>query len=57
MDTEGKGIVVDMLLRGTLDMLVDLHLLVSSGGQVRTEAEFRNLLDAAGLARLMHNPG
>ena len=40
MGTEGKVMVVDMLLRGTPDMLVDLHLFVSNGGQVPTEAEW-----------------
>jgi hypothetical protein len=46
---EGRVLVIERLLRGTPDMFMDLTMMVIADGYVRTEAEYRNLLDSAGL--------
>ncbi len=47
--SRGKVIVIEGLLRTAADTVTDIHMLVYPGGQVRTEAEHRSLLDSAGL--------
>jgi hypothetical protein len=59
MNAGGKVLVIDpMLPDGTephLNWLVDLNMFVSTGGQCRTQAQFRDLFDASGfkLARVV----
>lgn len=45
----GKVLLVERILRRTQDMFMYMIMMVGSGGQVRTEAENRELLEAAGL--------
>jgi hypothetical protein len=53
MAPDGKVLVVEMVLPSgaepRLAALLDLNMLVMNGGRERTEAEFRQLFDAAGL--------
>jgi len=53
MNEGGKVLVIDPVLpdetRPHLNWLIDLHMLVITGGQLRTEMQFRDLFDAAGL--------
>jgi hypothetical protein len=53
MAADGKVLVVEMVLPSTdaprLAALLDLNMLVMNGGRERTEEDFRQLFDAAGL--------
>lgn len=51
---EGRVYVVEMVLGETGGALLDLHMLVTTGGRERTEAEFQKLFDLAGLHAPMH---
>ncbi|WP_240360113.1 acetylserotonin O-methyltransferase [Pyxidicoccus caerfyrddinensis] len=45
----GRVHVIEMLLEGVSGGLLDLHMLVTTGGRERTGAEFRKLFELAGL--------
>ena len=53
MAPNGKVLVVEMVVptdrESALSTLLDLNMLVMTGGRERTEADFRRLFDAAGL--------
>ncbi|MFN2479771.1 MAG: methyltransferase, partial [Pseudonocardiaceae bacterium] len=53
MSANGKVLIVDLLIsegnQPGMEKLIDVQMLVSTGGMERTEAEFRELLAAAGL--------
>jgi hypothetical protein len=52
LPTDGRIFIVEMLLsaESMSGSLCDLHLLMATGGQERTEEEYRGLLEAAGFA-------
>jgi SAM-dependent methyltransferase len=50
----GRVHVVEMVLKDMGGSLLDLHMLVSTGGRERTEAEFRMLFAIAGLHAPLH---
>ncbi|MFP2908349.1 methyltransferase [Pyxidicoccus sp. 3LFB2] len=45
----GRVLVVELVLEGVGGGLLDLHMLVTTGGRERTEAQFRKLFEQAGL--------
>jgi hypothetical protein len=51
MKTNGRVLIVDMIVPDTnsasFSKLLDLNMMVMTGGRERTKAEFRVLLDAA----------
>jgi hypothetical protein len=53
MNTAGRILIIDPMLPGAaephLNWLTDLHMLVVTRGRCRTEAEFRDLFNAADL--------
>jgi hypothetical protein len=50
---DGRVLVVEMVIvpgdESSISKILDVNMLVLSGGRVRTEAEFRELFAAAGL--------
>jgi hypothetical protein len=57
MAPNGKVLVVEMVVPAERESapstLLDLNMLVMTGGRERTETDFRRLFDAAGLTALL----